>query len=401
MGTGPEASDGMREASGRLVRLSVVIPTRNRLPLLRHCLRSLEHQDAPAQQHEIIVVDDGSTDGTRAFLDGWRSECASTVLHLPQASGRSRARNRGLDEASGEVVAFLDGDVIAPPTLISTHRRHHAAGGPMTVVSGYPWCWHTLYTWAFPDFTPEQRAEMLRFACPRGASQPQILDPVLLDDWEAFTRWAGGPLAPPGTGARAADPDAAAFLWFITADVSAGRVAVREVGGFCERFSGHGLEDWELGYRMARHGARFISDPDGGVFHQAHPPRERSPSDYRRNYALFLELHPDPEVGLMALVPPSCGMARYGEWCRVCKRLRDVAPAVAAALGEVLVEYGRAWVRACGQTPERVRRWDAWVRVWGAARVRGILQAQTDVLADPLARRGVALLQRLTGLTHG
>jgi glycosyltransferase involved in cell wall biosynthesis len=390
----------MGQTPERTPRISVVIPTRNRLPLLRHCLRSLERQDAPTQEHEIIVVDDGSQDGTAEFLSQWHPTCSATALHLPQPRGRSGARNHGLAAASGEVVIFLDGDVIAPPTLISTHRRHHAAGGPRTVVSGYPWCWRTLYTWAFHDFTTAQHADMRRFAAQRGVRPPQLLDPQLLDDWEGFIQWAGGPLAAPGTPARAAEPDAAPFLWFITVDVSAPRAALVGAGGFSERFRGHGLEDWELGYRLWRRGARFVSDPGGGVFHQAHPPRERSRSDYLHNYAVFLDLHPDAEIGLMTVYPAAGGMDRYGAWCRVLQRLRRVAPTVASALDEVLVDYGRAWVAAGGQTPPRPRRWIEWTSRWGADRVHRIVREQTAVLADPLARRGVALLQRLTGLSQ-
>jgi glycosyltransferase involved in cell wall biosynthesis len=78
------------------------------------CLRSLIAQDYPADRHEILVVDNASTDRTPEIIDRF------PVRHLrEQRRGASSARNRGIDEARGEIVAFIDGDCVAVADWLS------------------------------------------------------------------------------------------------------------------------------------------------------------------------------------------------------------------------------------------------------------------------------------------
>jgi len=88
------------------LRISVVIPVHDRRALVGRAVCSVLGQSLPP--HEIIVVDDGSTDGT---ADAVREEFpAVTVLAGDSNLGVSHARNRGIDHASGEWIAFLDSD---------------------------------------------------------------------------------------------------------------------------------------------------------------------------------------------------------------------------------------------------------------------------------------------------
>ena len=86
------------------LRLSVIIPTYNGGPWLAEAVRSVG--DPPPPGVEVLVIDDGSTDGSAEALAGWPGV---TVLRQPNA-GPGAARNRGLAAARGELVAFLDAD---------------------------------------------------------------------------------------------------------------------------------------------------------------------------------------------------------------------------------------------------------------------------------------------------
>jgi glycosyltransferase involved in cell wall biosynthesis len=88
-------------------RATVVIPTRNRLPLLREAIASVERQTFP--DWEAVVVDDDSSDGTPPWLDGL-SDSRIRSFRLREHSERTVARNVGLREARGEIVVFLDDD---------------------------------------------------------------------------------------------------------------------------------------------------------------------------------------------------------------------------------------------------------------------------------------------------
>lgn len=91
--------------SAALSDVSVIIPTYNRLRYLKDAIASVEAQTVAVR--EIIVVDDGSSDGTREYA----AELAPRVCYLRQANaGPSAARNRGLRAARGEWIALLDSD---------------------------------------------------------------------------------------------------------------------------------------------------------------------------------------------------------------------------------------------------------------------------------------------------
>lgn len=87
--------------------VSVILPTYNRLPYLREAVASVFAQTYP--HWELIVVDDGSTDGTAGCLARLEDERVR-VVRRPNRSNAAVARNAGLDRARGDYVAFLDSD---------------------------------------------------------------------------------------------------------------------------------------------------------------------------------------------------------------------------------------------------------------------------------------------------
>jgi glycosyltransferase involved in cell wall biosynthesis len=119
--------------------VSVVIPTRNRADLLSDALGSLVEQDYPADRYEILVVDDGSIDDTPGVVEALaqaHSKPRLSLLRQP-AKNQNAARNRGVSEAKGELIAFLDDDELAPANWLSglvdgcmRHPDADVVGGP-------------------------------------------------------------------------------------------------------------------------------------------------------------------------------------------------------------------------------------------------------------------------------
>ncbi|WP_192499089.1 glycosyltransferase family 2 protein [Skermanella pratensis] len=103
-------------------RFSVVIPTYNRAERVTEAVRSVRAQTFPA--HEIIVVDDGSTDGTPGTLETLVRETGPPVVTLRQANrGAGAARNLGIGAATGDWVALLDSDDTWLPGKLEDARR--------------------------------------------------------------------------------------------------------------------------------------------------------------------------------------------------------------------------------------------------------------------------------------
>jgi glycosyltransferase involved in cell wall biosynthesis len=113
--------------------VSVVIPTHQRGAQLGAALDEILANTAPA---EVIVVDDGSTDGTAELLRR-RAGAEPRLRVIVQANaGAMSARLRGAREATGEVVLLLDDDVIPEPGIVNAHARRHA-GDERLVLTGY------------------------------------------------------------------------------------------------------------------------------------------------------------------------------------------------------------------------------------------------------------------------
>jgi glycosyltransferase involved in cell wall biosynthesis len=108
--------------------VSVVIPTHNRLPLLREAVAAVAAQTF--DDWELIVVDDASADGTWEWLTGV-DDPPLTPLRLDRNGGRSAALNRGREDANGDLLMFLDDDDLLRPealaTLVGALRDHPQA----------------------------------------------------------------------------------------------------------------------------------------------------------------------------------------------------------------------------------------------------------------------------------
>src|SRR5713101_8429721 len=99
---------------------SVIVPTYNRLNLLKNTLESLYRQDYA--DFEIIVVNDGSTDGTDEFLASLAMQNKISYLKHPN-QGLAATRTAGLGVAAGEYIAFTDDDCVVPVTWLRTLKE--------------------------------------------------------------------------------------------------------------------------------------------------------------------------------------------------------------------------------------------------------------------------------------
>ena len=110
---------------------SIVIPTYNRLPILQKCVRALEIQTFDPQivtDYEIVVVDDGSTDGTIAWLNHNTTELAHVKVYEQAHQGASAARNLGVERAVGDTIIFIDSDLVVTATFLQSHAEALLAG---------------------------------------------------------------------------------------------------------------------------------------------------------------------------------------------------------------------------------------------------------------------------------
>jgi len=100
--------------SKKYIKASVIVCTYNRSALLEGCLNSLVSQDFPPDEYEIIVVDNNSTDNTSRIVNQITKGSSAEIRYvLEKRQGLSYARNTGVKEARGKIVAFIDDDARA------------------------------------------------------------------------------------------------------------------------------------------------------------------------------------------------------------------------------------------------------------------------------------------------
>lgn len=100
------------------MKFSVIVPVYNVEAYLNECLSSLQKQDW--EDYEVICINDGSTDGSRAILSEWESKYPQMKIVDRENGGLSATRNSGLDVATGEYVLFVDSDDWVEPFML--HR---------------------------------------------------------------------------------------------------------------------------------------------------------------------------------------------------------------------------------------------------------------------------------------
>jgi len=236
---------------------SIVIPTFQRRDVVTESVRALSRQ-ADSPPFEVVVVVDGSSDGTAAQLRGLDPPFRMTVIEQTNR-GRAAACNHGAAVAAAEWLLFLDDDMEADPHLLARHERSHRVGADV-VVGHVP-----LHSASRPGFLTEAVAA---WADSRAARLREQGGELGLDD-------------------------------LLTGQMSIRRDVFLQIGGFDESFTregAYGGEDLDLGRRLQDAGYRVVFDSEA-ISHQRYvvTPRQylRQWRDSGRSSVLLARRHPE------------------------------------------------------------------------------------------------------------
>lgn len=206
---------------------SIVVPTFRRPSALRLTLDALASLDTLVE-YEVIVVDDGSDDATKEVAEG-ASQSIPSLLYFRQVNrGVASARNLGARRAAGDLLVFLDDDMLVAPDHLERHLAAHEAHGPC-LVNGH---------WEFASWVLDE----LR-SSPFGRFRIEV------EEWIKA-----------GIAKTSLDADRSVSATLTACNLSVTRALFNELGGFDEAFPAAGAEDQEFSYRAARTGATFVYD---------------------------------------------------------------------------------------------------------------------------------------------
>ena len=106
-----------------MIDVSIVIATYNAEATIERAIRSCLRQSMLTDEFEVIVVDDGSTDGTREIIENF-TETWLRVIHLPENVGVGGARNEGIKKARGKFIVMVDSDDFISEYMIFIQRMY-------------------------------------------------------------------------------------------------------------------------------------------------------------------------------------------------------------------------------------------------------------------------------------
>lgn len=252
-------------------RVSVVLPFYQRISehrqILERTLAGLATQTYPTEAFEVIVVDDGSDQPLN--IDAGHLGLDVTALHQQRDGfGAPRARNLGARQASGEVLLFLDADMIPEATWIEAHVRWHVASDVAVTLGPR---WHVDASGIDPSTIASSRAPMIDGTSVQTASQPNLdsvpsgLAAVFADLHATRPAWIDEHLARTNQ-LTSAHHDL--FRVVASGNLGVSKRLFDAVGGFDEGFDQWGGEDTELGYRLFVAGGLLIHDEAAVCWHQ-------------------------------------------------------------------------------------------------------------------------------------
>ena len=238
--------------------LSVVVATYNRRETLRVTLQKLNLQTYPRTEYEVIVVDDGSTDGTGAMVQSLSPEMNYSLRYLVHENrGPGATENRGIQAAVGVIVLLIADDIHLEPWTLQTHVNFHREHPE-------------------PNFA----------ALGRVLQSPKLPQTVFHKNWDPFKYWEieGFTELP--------------YWKFWACHISVKRDFMLKVGLFREH-KGAAHEDVELGYRLCSKGLRIFYEPEAlGYHYHVETLRSAIKRAYERgiNWSFVAETIPDPEI---------------------------------------------------------------------------------------------------------
>lgn len=250
------------------MKISVVIPTHNRIARLKICLQHLEHQDIPLTEFEVFVVDDGSMDGTADFLSSYQKTAPFMFNFFVQENkGPGAARNYAIKNAHASIILLIGDDIYATSSLLSEHIKLH-----------------TLYA--------EEKSACLGFVTWYQSNNITPLMKFLESGRALLGRFGGGQFAYDLLKGK----KNASWNFFYTANISLKRSLLMKYL-FDESFKGYGWEDIDLGLRLYKKEKCILHYVPAAIAYHDHPQTVESfvKREFQVGKALvfFQSKHPD------------------------------------------------------------------------------------------------------------
>ena len=236
-------------------KISVIVPTYNRKSLLKETLDSLSLQSVSKEEFEVIIIDDGSNDGTNELIDEYSHILDLKYIYQENNGFRvGLARNKGAKISQGSLLIFLDSGIILETKALEKYIERYSSNFEKIAISG-----NIL---GFDDFNEnEKKLNSLHLTgLSSDESVKKLLDHNLLDRRYPIFKKYGFDM----------ENWNAPWILFWSGHISMRKVDFNELGGFDISFDGWGYEDIDLGIRFFLSGGKIVFDEKIYSIHLPH-----------------------------------------------------------------------------------------------------------------------------------
>ena len=205
--------------------ISIIIPSYNRVEVLRRTLKAIDRQNFELEDVEVLVMDDASSDDYGELVKEISNSAKFLLRYFRNNKniGQGLTRNKAIDLAEGEYVFFIGDDTVPNFDFLKEHMRIHENNSDVAVLGKVVWA-------------DEVRNKFMNFIEPIQFHYQTIRDPSNVS------------------------------LHFYTSNISLNSTWLKEER-YSSAFKNYGFEDLELGYRLEKNGLRVIYNPDAIVHH--------------------------------------------------------------------------------------------------------------------------------------
>lgn len=256
--------------------ISVIIPYHNKYTRLVRVLDGLDKQTIGKDSFEVIVVDDGSQIELSKCdeIKEYDKKINLTIVRI-ENSGRSKARNKGIEHAKAEIVAFLDDDVILPDIFLERHIHYHTGFEKIFVHSSILDDYQMYFEDRHPATRVANRAKMqeklhrINQHLRKAPIAETLCKLIYTEEMMLRLDWVG----------------------CMASNLSILKHNIISEGMFSDQFSSWGCEDFELGYRLCLKGYKLIYD-DLVLIHSPHNIRtaESIHTSFQKFYSIYQDI---------------------------------------------------------------------------------------------------------------